>query len=124
MKKVIGIAGLITLATLATWRITGGDAYTKYQINVVEERKLDESDPLYGTGFYENDIVKETVTRNEFRLGLLPTPEGLFDKHIISVLTILGPVWGFALLYWLIQRRKRKPSKSAPRENRVNTSTV
>ncbi|HSG99580.1 MAG TPA: hypothetical protein VLB27_05995 [candidate division Zixibacteria bacterium] len=107
-------AGLaLTIAALITWQMTGGDAYTKYRLNVEVERKLDPSDPLYGTGFYENDIVKETVTRDEFRLGLLPTPQGLFDKHLVSVTTIVGPLW--ALVGGAVVLARRKRAHSLPR---------
>lgn len=110
MKKIGLIAAFITVATLVTWQATGGDAYTKFEFTEEVERKLDDNDPLAGTGFYDNDIVKETVTREEFRMGLIPTPAGLLDKHAISVLTIVGPTWGFTGVFWFVSRRRAKGS--------------
>lgn len=107
-RNSVRVALVLTIATVIAWQMTGGDAYTKYQLNVEVERKLDPSDPLYGTGFYEDDVVKETVTRDEFRLGLLPTPQGLVDKHVLSVTTVLGPLWALVAGALVISRRRRR----------------
>lgn len=69
---------------------------------------MDPSDPLAGTGFYENDTVKEVVRRAEFRFGLLPTPSGIFDKHIFSVATLVGPIWTLAFAVLMLRRRARR----------------
>lgn len=105
--KIFAVAGLITVAALITWQTTGGDAYTKFEVVEEVERQLDPNDPLAGTGFYDDDKTTETVTRKEFRLGLIPTPAGLFDKHILAVTTIAGPPWGLAFGFWWWKRRKR-----------------
>ncbi len=105
-KIVFAIAGIVTVATLITWQATGGDSYTKYQVVEEIERKLDADDPLAGTGMYENDIIKETIKRDEFRLGLIPTPNGLLDKNAVSVATVLAPVWAFAIVFWWFMRRR------------------
>jgi hypothetical protein len=47
--------------------------------------------------------------RNAFRLGFLPTPQGLFDKHMISVSSILAATWGLWLIAWRVRRRRRVP---------------
>lgn len=105
-KFVIG-AMLLTVASLILWQATGGDFYTKYQIVEVVPMQLDPDDPLVAAGFYDDDAT-ETITRDEFRFGLLPTAEGLFDKHVISVLSFTAPTWFVTLgiIWW--SRRKLK----------------
>ncbi|MFH2035046.1 MAG: hypothetical protein ABIJ45_01485 [Candidatus Zixiibacteriota bacterium] len=106
-KNILIIASIFTLMVLIIWQATGGDYYTKYEVVKEVEEELDSSDPLVAAGFYENSTITKTVTLNEFRFGLLPTPQGLFDKHIISVVTILIPIWGITILYlWFTRRRK------------------
>jgi hypothetical protein len=105
-KATLLAATTVTLLAFGLWVATGRDAYTK--LEVVEEIKkpVDPNDPLAGTGFYENDTVTEVVRRPEFRFGLLPTPSGIFDKHIFSVATLTGPAWGFALVALFLRRRQ------------------
>lgn len=105
-KNIFMLAGLLTVAALVTWQATGGDAYTKFQVVEQVERKLAADDPLAGTGLYPDDKVVETVTKDEFRFGLIPTPVGLLDKNAISVVTIVVPVWIFALVFWWYMRRR------------------
>ncbi len=105
-KVVFAIASIVTVAALITWQATGGDSYTKFQVVEQVERQLDADDPLAGTGFYPDDKVVETVKRDEFRLGLIPTPVGLFDKNAVSVATIVAPLWVFALAFWWFMRRR------------------
>jgi hypothetical protein len=105
-RIILYMAIIISLGILITWRATGGDYYTKFQI--VEETMVpvNQDDPLAGTGFYDNDMKTETVSKNEFRLGLLPTPSRLFDKHILSVISIIIPLWTLVIfLAWLQKRR-------------------
>lgn len=106
---VLMIAVLITIASIVTWRVTGGDYYTKYEVVEQVAATTDPDDPLAAAGFYEENRI-ETVTRSEFRFGLLPTPSGLLDKHLVSVTSINGPVWMFTLgLLWWGRRRKVAP---------------
>jgi hypothetical protein len=108
-RPAIGIAALITLAALVTWQATGGDVYTKYQVVENVETAVDPDDPLAAAGFYGDESPTETITRDTFRFGLLPTPGGIFDKHIVSVVSVCGPVWVIALLaVWLARRRNRQ----------------
>jgi len=108
-KVAITIAAAVTVAALVTWRATGGDYYTKFEVVEEADVQVDPDDPLAAAGFYEGDSAKQVVARDEFRLGLLPTPESLFDKHMVSVASISGPDWlgaiGFA---WWSRRRERK----------------
>lgn len=108
---------LVTIGTFALWAATGGDAYTKYE--VVERVPVEESsDDLFaGTGLNEtsdNEPRFETVTRKEFRFGLFPTPEGLFDKHIVSVASISGPVWAVCIGLIVFFRIRRKKLQAHP----------
>jgi hypothetical protein len=106
MKSVL-LAVAISLATLLTWAATGRDAYTKFQVVESTTRAVDPSDPLAGTGFYADETAQEqVVVRDEFRLGLLPTPQGLFDKHLLSVSTILILTWGVWMLHWRWRNRR------------------
>lgn len=107
-KKIILTAGFLTIVVLILWQITGGDYYTKFQVVEEVETKLDESDPLVAAGFYDNQTNTATVVRDEFRLGLFPTPSGIFDKQIISVTTLLVPLWMTALIILWLGRRSLK----------------
>ena len=103
------LALAVTIGTLATWLATDRHYYTKFE--VVEKVKVPvaQDDPLAGTGFYDDASAEKIVRRNEFHLGLLPTPQGLFDKHVLSVLSILAPTWGlYLVLLWWLHRRRRK----------------
>ncbi len=106
---LVVLAAIVTIGTLATWLATGRHYFTKFE--VVEKVKVSvaEDDPLAGTGFYDDESVEKTVRRDEFHLGLLPTPQGLFDKHILSVASLLAPTWGLCVVFlWWLHRRRRK----------------
>jgi hypothetical protein len=107
-KLILASTLFITLASLMTWQLTGGDYYTKFQVVEEIDAPFDPSDPLAAAGFYD-DRAKQTVVRDEFRLGLLPTPSGLFDKHLLSVASIVAPVWMVALA--LLWRGRRQTTK-------------
>jgi hypothetical protein len=108
-KIILVAAILISAAVLITWQVTGGDYYTKFQVVEKVEAEIDPNDPLAQAGFYDEESVTETVTRDEFRLGLLPTPSGLIDKHAISVVSIIFPIWIFTVIVlWFSKRRTRK----------------
>ncbi len=101
-KIILVSAALVTLATLITWQMTGGDYYTKFEVIEQVETPVDQNDPLAAAGFYEEASQTKTVTRPEFHLGLLPTASGVFDKHVISVVSIVSPAWviTIALVWW------------------------
>ena len=108
MRKYALAALVISLATMVTWVATGRDAYTKFQVVERTTASVDADDPLAGTGFYEDEEAQEKiVVRDEFRLGLFPSPQGLFDKHMLSVATILGLTWGLWMAAWLARRMRR-----------------
>jgi hypothetical protein len=109
-RVIILIAVLISVGTLITWQATGGDYYTKFQLVERIEVPVDPNDPLAQTGFYDDSLMAETVSKDEFRLGLLPTPSRLFDEHILSVASVILPLWTLVVLLILIQRRKRRIS--------------
>lgn len=94
---ILALTLFFTLGAVITWQATGGDYYTKFEVVEQIERLPDADDPLAGTGFYDDEKVVETVTRKDFRFGLLPTPAGLFDKHILSVVSISLPFWILAV---------------------------
>jgi hypothetical protein len=106
-KIIFIFAALVTLATLITWQMTGGDYYTKFEVVEQIETPVDQNDPLAAAGFYEEASQTKTVTRQEFHFGLLPTPSGFFDKHVISVISMVSPAWviAIALVWW---RRRRQ----------------
>jgi uncharacterized ion transporter superfamily protein YfcC len=122
-KLILSLPFIITLASVITWQITGGDYYTKFEVVEEVEQSLDPNDPLVIAGFYENQESKQTVVRKEFRFGLLPTPNGLIDKHVIAVVTFVLPAWviAFDLLWWQRRRnvrilRERRPNSSVFRQ--------
>ncbi len=99
---------VVSFATLAVWFATGMHYYTKYEVvSKSKESTSDGNDPLAGTGFYDDDIAtaERVVRRPEFHLGLLPTPQGLLDRHLLSVTTVLGLTWCVTLVP-LIWRRQ------------------
>ena len=105
------IALSVTVASVVLWQATGGDFYTKYQVVEQVQQQIDPADPLAATGFYEDEAKFTTVIRDDFRFGLLPTPSGLWDKHLLSVVSISGPLWVLVLvtLWW---SRRRQPERS------------
>ena len=108
--KIILLAAVVASAgVLVAWQATGGDYYTKYQIVEQVEQRAAADDPLAATGFYDSEASQTTtVTRDEFRLGLLPTPNGVFDKHAVSVSSLLGMTWAIAgVAIWVVGRRRR-----------------
>jgi len=108
-KLSITVAVLITLSCVVLWQATGGDYYTKYEVVEQVETEPDPNDPLVAAGFYDDAAQTETVVRDEFRFGLLPTPQGLLDKHALSVVTITGLSWVLALgLAWIMRLRVRR----------------
>lgn len=110
-KKLFILALVVTAGTLITWQVTGGDGFTKFQVVKTITVELDQNDPLVQAGFYGESATKDsTVTIDEFHLGLIPTPQGLFDKHALSVVSLTGPVWALALGFWFFTRRKKDSS--------------
>lgn len=112
VKRLFALAIVVTLLSIIIWQATGGDYYTKYEVVSQEERAIDPNDPLAAAGFYDGTSVTETVKKDEFRFGLLPTPTGLVDKHIVSVVTFAGPLWGLVVLALLVARRFPKKAES------------
>ena len=101
-------SAVISIGAVLLWQATGGDYYTKFQVVEQVERKIDPNDPLAAAGFYDTESTVETVRRDEFRFGLLPTPSGLMDKHILAVLSIAGPFWGIAAISILVDLKRRR----------------
>lgn len=111
-RNLLIAAAAITLIAIGVWAATGRDFYTKFEVVEEVEKKVDPNDPFAGTGFYDSNTAKQIVRRKEFRLGLLPTPSGLFDKHMVSVVTLTGPVWGIALAALIVGRRRNRQGGS------------
>jgi hypothetical protein len=103
---ILALAAIITIGTAGLWQATGRDYYTKFE--VVEEVvvAVDPDDPLAAAGFYDDAPRKQTVRRSEFRFGLLPTTTNPLDKHMLAVLSVLGPTWLLALSVMWWQRRR------------------
>jgi hypothetical protein len=97
---------LVTAGSITLWQATGGDYYTKYQVVEQTQQEADPNDPLVAAGFYDGSTQTQSTVRDEFRFGLLPTPQGVFDKHVLSVATLVTPFWILTLgLFWLNRRR-------------------
>lgn len=108
-NKLFITAAAITLAAGGLWQATGGDYYTKYEVIEQVPRTVDPDDPFAEAGLYDGGSQTETVQRDEFRFGLLPTPQGIFDKHAISVVSFAAPAWigAFGILIWTRRKTKR-----------------
>ncbi len=110
MLKLLVIAVVLTVAAFGLWLATGAHPYTKYQDDTRKELPTDEDDPFAEAGFYDGDTVTRTVKKNVFYFGLLPTPQGVFDKHALSVVSVVLPVWlivgGISLVRWRARRRR------------------
>ncbi len=110
MLKLLVIAVVLTVAAFGLWLATGAHPYTKYQDVTRQELPTDEDDPFAEAGFYDGDTVTQTVKKNVFYFGLLPTPQGVFDKHALSVVSVVLPVWlivgGISLIRWRARRRR------------------
>ncbi len=108
-RRLVAAAALVTVATLVTWLATDRHVYTKFAVVEEVERPVADDDPLAETGFYDGPTRRQIVRREEFHLGLLPTPRTLLDKHALSVLSLVGPAWALALgLRWWTGRRSRR----------------
>ena len=105
LKTAVAVAALSTLAVVAVWLATGAHFYTKYEVVERVEAPVASDDPLAGTGFYDSGTRTETSVRDEFHLGLLPTPQGLFDKHLLSVASVAAVVWALTAVVALLKRR-------------------
>ncbi len=110
MLKLLVIAVVLTVAAFGLWLATGAHPYTKYQDVTRQELPADEDDPFAEAGFYDGDTVTRTVKKNVFYFGFLPTPQGVFDKHALSVVSVVLSVWlfvgGISLIRWRARRRR------------------
>jgi hypothetical protein len=105
---LLGVSVLLTVAALAVWGGTGCHAYTKYQVTEMVPVEVADEDPFAGTGFYEGAEIMEVRSRDEFHLGIFPVPQGLWDKHALSVLTVAAPPWAIlGLVAWRVRRSRR-----------------
>jgi len=109
-KILLIVSLIISIGAVLLWRATGGDYYTKFEVVEQVEKVVDPNDPLAAAGFYEGDSIFETIRRDDFRFGLLPTPSGLFDKHIMAVLTIAGPFLGLTVISIVFDWKRRRRS--------------
>ena len=115
MKPLIAIAGIVTAIAISLWVTTGVHPYTKFEDVVQEEIQIDADDPFAEAGFYDEDeTITQVVTKDVFYFGLLPTPQGILDRHALSVVSIIIPVWlvvGFiAIKRWRTSRKIRGSS--------------
>ena len=109
-RKILVVAILVTVAVVVLWQATGGDFYTKYQVIEEIAREVDPNDPFAEAGLYDGAAATETVSRDTFRFGLLPTAAGIVDKHALSVVSLAAPTWlvAFGAIWWT--RRKQRQS--------------
>ena len=110
-KIILAVAVLALVGSLSLWIATDRHSYTKFRVKEQVESKVDSDDPLADTGFYDGGVKEEVVTRDEFHLGLLPTPKGLFDKHALSVASISGPPWLLVVLSAFLSRRRTRRNR-------------
>ncbi len=114
-RYLLILAAIVTIGAAATWLATGRHYYTKFTVVEQVETPIDADDPFAEAGFFDEQTQTITERRDEFHLGLLPTPQGLFDKHALSVVSIVLPVWLVAaVLTWWARRRDRSIRQRAP----------
>ena len=105
---------LITVGCLVVWGATGRHYYTKYQVIEQVEVEVAADDPLAAAGFYDDQRPQvQTVTRDEFHFGLLPTPRGLFDKHMLSLLTVISPLWAAVVVTFGVHHLRRRALRNS-----------
>lgn len=113
MRVLLAVAFGLTLGAVIIWLATGAHPYTKYRDVTREELPVDGNDPFAETGFYDGDAVTATVKKDVFYFGLLPVPRGVFDRHAVSVMSVVVPAWiivgGAALLRRRSMRTRRNP---------------
>ena len=106
----VSVALILTGAALVTWAATGRHAYTKYEVVERVEVDIPEDDLLAQAGFYEGSAEVRIVRTDGFHMGLFPVPQGLFDKHMVSVMTVVLPVW---ILFGIVTWRLRGPRRAS-----------
>lgn len=112
-RRLLIFAGAVILLAIGLWVGTGRDYYTKFEVIEKVEKPIEANDPFAGTGFYDSNAKTEVVRRPAFRLGLLPTPAGLFDKHMLSVATLAGPAFLLGAVVLFRSRRRQRRSAGA-----------
>jgi hypothetical protein len=118
----LAVAALVTVTCLILWLATGSHAYTKFTVVERVEIEPDPDDPLSGTGFYDDDAGYTIETRDSFHFGLIPTPQGIFDKHMLSVVSIAVPVWVVAIVaVWFSRRRGERSPETENRKEPFST---
>ena len=114
---------LLSLGIFSAWIVTGTRSYTTMTVLTIVDTPPDSDDPLAGTGFYDDAPVHTVREDSGFRLGLLPTPSGIFDPHALSVLTLLLLAWApFALLLGRSLWRARHGTESSPDLNAMSST--
>lgn len=104
---MIAAAAAVSITASSLWLATGRHYYTKFQVVEKVEVPVDEDDPFASTGFYDGSSVERTVSKDEFHFGLLPTPQGVVDRHALSVTSVVVPTWALCLvLVWRLGRRR------------------
>ena len=115
MKLLIAVAGVVTAIAIGLWLVTGVHPYTKFEDVVGEEVPIDPDDPFAEAGFYdESDTITQVVTKDVFYFGLLPTPQGIMDKHALSVSSVVVPVWIVVGVIAIVRRQaSRRTQRSS-----------
>jgi len=103
-RTILILATGATVALLGLWLYTGRAVFTHFQLVGQQSSAVGEEDPLAATGFYGADSVTRVTLRDEFGFGLLPAG-GPFDRHVVSVTTMVIPIW-ILTSYGLWRRRR------------------
>jgi len=116
MTKALVLTALAVTLVLATvWIATGAEGFTRFEVVERVQVPVAETDLLAGLDFYDEPTREQTVERDEFRLGLFPAPSSLFDRHMLSVVSIATPLW-LAALFVAWRRRRQQASDGAALE--------
>ncbi len=104
LLRLTTMALLLSALTIGLWVGTGRHAYTAFESIEIVAHAPDDDDPFAATGLYDDAVPTSVRTTATFRLGLIPTPQHLFDRHLLSVLTLLPLSWAPAILLVLGRR--------------------
>ncbi len=116
-RVLIVTTGVVASAgVIAAWMATGREAFTKSRTLHREPMRIDPQDPLAQASFDEGASQTRLIRREGFRLGLLPAPQRLADRHALSVIPLLAAIWMFVgVAVGLARRCQATAYRTSPR---------
>lgn len=103
--QLAAIAMIVTVIAAALWVATGRHTFTKYESIEEESFTPAPDDPFAAAGFYDGDAMSRASRVDAFHFGLLPAAGSLFDKHLVSLITVALPFWAVAVVVSMRRHR-------------------